>query len=200
MQHSESITKLAVALVEAQAELTNVVESASNPFFKSMYAPLNTVIDHAKPVLTKHGLAIVQGNTPTENGVIVDTMLIHTSGEWIKSELNMPLAKNDPQGAGSAITYGRRYAYSAIIGISSGDDDDANSASNKGGVAKATKQEPINGNGTNGLQNKCQCGQPMVERTVTVKRGTPEEKQVQMLACPKATRENQAEHSKPVWL
>jgi hypothetical protein len=138
MQHSESITKLAVALVEAQAELTNVVESANNPFFKSMYAPLNTVIDHAKPVLTKHGLAIVQGNTPTENGVIVDTMLIHTSGEWIKSELNMPLAKNDPQGAGSAITYGRRYAYSAIIGISSGDDDDANSASNKNGGPKTS--------------------------------------------------------------
>jgi hypothetical protein len=67
-------------------------------------------------------------------------------------------------------------------------------------MVKAGATTRTNGNGTNGLQNKCQCGQPMVERTVTVKRGTPEEKQVQMLACPSATRENQAEHSKPVWL
>jgi hypothetical protein len=63
-----------------------------------------------------------------------------------------------------------------------------------------TRTTPENGAGTNGLQNKCQCGQMFVERTVTVKRGTPEERQAQLLACPNATKENQAEHSKPVWL
>jgi hypothetical protein len=67
-------------------------------------------------------------------------------------------------------------------------------------MAKAGAATHSNGNGTNGLQNKCQCGQMMIERTVTVKRGTPEERQAQLLACPSATRENQAEHSKPIWL
>ena len=77
---------------------------------------------------------MIQGNSiGANNTVIVETILAHESGQWIQSELCMPLAKNDPQGVGSAITYGRRYGLAAIVGIVADDDDDGNAASLKSG-------------------------------------------------------------------
>lgn len=150
MRTSESIGAIAAALALFQAEVDNPKHSADNPFFKSRYTPLNDVINHVRPVLAKHGLAVLQNpqsgepqvieTVEVENGVekkvtrviqsiTVTTRLVHKSGEWIEGEpLSMPAEKITPQGAGSVITYARRYALSAILGIASEGDDDGNSA------------------------------------------------------------------------
>lgn len=136
MKHSESIAKLAPALVAAQAELRAIGKDSVNPHFKNRYASLDAIIEDVRPTLAKHGLAIVQGATTPESdansrvvGFTVETMLVHTSGEWMSSGIPMPLAKPDPQGAGGALTYGRRYSLGALLCLATEDDDDGNAAS-----------------------------------------------------------------------
>lgn len=139
MQKSETIGKLSKALTLVQGELKPASKDSDNPFFKSKYADLNSVWDACREPLAKNGLSVIQGNSVgIDNTVIVETILAHESGEWIQSELCLPLAKHDPQGVGSAVTYGRRYGLAAIVGIVADIDDDGNAASNNG--AKAAKQ------------------------------------------------------------
>lgn len=131
MNKSESIGKLAKSLALVQASLAPAKRDSTNPFFNSTYADLSSVWESCRELLAKHGLSVIQGNSiGANNTVIVETILAHESGQWIQSELCMPLAKNDPQGVGSAITYGRRYGLAAIVGIVA-DDDDGNAASVK---------------------------------------------------------------------
>ena len=148
MNKSESIANLAQALCLFQGEVSNPKNSATNPFFKCKYAPLSEVINTIKPFLSKHGLSILQ--TPSGDGehIIVTTLLMHSSGEWIEGEpLILKADKVTAQGAGSAITYGRRYAISAILGISSEDDDDGNHANgNKEKPDTKSKQENTQSN------------------------------------------------------
>lgn len=125
MQMSEKIDLLAQALVAAQAELKPAPKDSENPFFKSTYADLTTCIATATPVLVKHGLAVSQ-MVDGEGGVT--TILLHKSGQWISGTGRFAPTKNDPQGYASAVTYGRRYGYSAIIGLTT-EDDDGNAAS-----------------------------------------------------------------------
>lgn len=127
MNRSESIAKLSVALVKAHAEIGVVVKGASNPFFKSKYADLASVVEAVKPALLKNEIVVVQGLQDAEGGVAIETMLLHSSGEWISSTLRLPAAKEDAQGYGSACTYGRRYGLMAICGVPA-DDDDGNAA------------------------------------------------------------------------
>jgi hypothetical protein len=87
------------------------------------------VIDAAKKILSENGLSVTQLPSSNSEQVIVTTMLMHSSGQWISDILTLKPTKTDPQGMGSAITYARRYAYSAIIGMSTEEDDDGNSAS-----------------------------------------------------------------------
>ena len=136
MKQSDSIAKLAAALVAAQAELRAVGMDAVNPHFKSKYASLDNIIETIRPTLAKHGLAVVQGTTTPESdasntvrGFTVETMLVHASGEWLTSAIVMPLGKADPQGAGAALTYGRRYGLSALLSLATDEDDDGNAAS-----------------------------------------------------------------------
>jgi hypothetical protein len=125
MQKSEQLNELAKAMSAVQLELRPASKDANNPFFKSKYADLNSVWNACRDLLGKHGLAVIQGNSVGLDGtVIVETILTHSSGQWIQSELALPLAKTDPQGVGSAITYGRRYGLAAIIGIVADEDDD----------------------------------------------------------------------------
>jgi hypothetical protein len=116
------ISKLAEALSKAQLEITGAVKDSSNPFFKSTYADLASVLDAMKP-LNKYGLALIQ--MPIDGGDVVKlvTTLVHSSGEWMQSTYSMRPVKNDPQGIGSCITYMRRYAASAFCGIAQVDDD-----------------------------------------------------------------------------
>lgn len=141
MSHSESIANIAKALAAAQQQFPAVAKTCDNPFYKSKYADLDSIIAGVKEPLAKNGLSFSQLPGAYNDGVIeIATLLMHTSGEWLMSSLQMPVAKADPQGIGSAITYGRRYALQAICGISTEDDDDANSASAPEAIASDAQQ------------------------------------------------------------
>lgn len=130
MLKSDSIENLAKALSKFQSEVKNPANSANNPFFKSKYAPLNEILNDCRPLLSKHGLSVIQSPSGDGVDISITTMLLHESGEWIESDpLTLKAVKADPQGAGSCITYSRRYSLAAILGISSEDDDDGNVAS-----------------------------------------------------------------------
>ena len=122
---SETIGKLAGALAKAQSEMTMVEGNSTNPFFNSKYASLATVLEVAMPALNANEIALVQGNRwdTTNNGFYITSMLMHSSGEWIKSEIRMPIAKKDAHGVGAATTYGRRYLLSSMVGVAQADDD-----------------------------------------------------------------------------
>lgn len=127
---SDEIGQLTAALAAARDEFKPVVKDATNPFFKAKYADLAGVIESTSPALSKNKLAVIQSPRMANGHVIVTTLLAHASGEWIKDELELPTTKYDAQGAGSAITYARRYAYQAIVGVAA-EDDDGNAASEK---------------------------------------------------------------------
>jgi|TARA_X000001382_G_scaffold128658_1_gene118882 hypothetical protein len=120
---SPEIDKLAEALAKAQSELEGAKKESTNPFFKSSYADLHAVIKSAFPHLSKYGLSVSQGNEIVPNAICVTTTLMHASGQWLRSKVKLPLSKVDAQGVGAAITYGRRYGLSAIVGIAQYDDD-----------------------------------------------------------------------------
>lgn len=127
---SETISKIAAALVAFSGEVKSISHDANNPHFKSQYTSLDHMIDETKPILTKHGLTIMQFPGGDGERITVRTMILHTSGEWMESEpLTLKAVKTDPQGAGSAITYARRYSYAAALSLSLGDDDDGNASS-----------------------------------------------------------------------
>jgi hypothetical protein len=137
MNKSDSIKALSAALAKAQASLKNAKNSADNPFYKSKYAPLGDVLDLIRPALASNGLAIVQYPSSEDGKAIsIHTMITHESGEYIDFDpLTLTAEKITPQGAGAAITYGRRYSVSGIFNIASEDDDDGNSLESN----KATK-------------------------------------------------------------
>tara|TARA_R110000765_G_scaffold182893_1_gene288847 strand:- start:567 stop:1094 length:528 start_codon:yes stop_codon:yes gene_type:complete len=128
MNKSDSITELAKALCKAQSEMGGAAKDANNPFFKSKYADLSSVMRVIKEPFANNGLSFVQFPLCDGQSAGVETMLMHESGEWLQSEYLMPLVKKDPQGSGSAITYAKRYALQAMCGIPS-EDDDGNLAS-----------------------------------------------------------------------
>ena len=140
MNKSESIAKLAPALVKAQAAIRAAIKDATNPHFRSKYADLGAVVEAVKPALVANDLTFVQGVMDAENGVAVETMLLHTSGEWISSTLRIPASKQDAQGYGSAITYGRRYGLQSMCGVPA-EDDDGNAAAK--GVASERIENKI---------------------------------------------------------
>lgn len=136
MKTSESLANLGIALAKAQSELKAIHKDSTNPHFRNTYASLDTILESVRPALAKHGLSLVQGATAPhadENGVVrsfvVETMLLHASGEYIINAAVMPLAKADPQGAGGAMTYGRRYGVAALLALATEEDDDGNTAS-----------------------------------------------------------------------
>jgi hypothetical protein len=124
IETSANIANLAKALNAAQGAMTGVHKDGKNPHFKSRYATLENVIDTARPALNQNGLSWTQAPGPLVDGAItVTTMLMHVSGEWLRSDFHMPLAKRDPQSTGSAITYAQRYAMMAMLGLPPTDDD-----------------------------------------------------------------------------
>jgi len=124
MNKSETIGKLAEALSKAQGMMKGAVKDSENPFFRAAYADLASVWDACREPLSKNGLSVTQTTRIADNGEpVIITTLLHSSGEWMSGELLVKPVKNDPQSVGSAITYGRRYALSAIVGIAPEDDD-----------------------------------------------------------------------------
>lgn len=131
MQHSDNIQNLAAALVKFQGEVETVRKTANNPFFRSKYATLAQILDVVRQPLADNGLAVSQ--FPTGEDAIT-TILLHKSGEYIMETSQMSPEKRTPQALGSAITYARRYALSAVLGLNIDDDDDGNAASAKDSV------------------------------------------------------------------
>ena len=126
---SGKVDKLATALAKAQGEIVGARKTSKNPFFKSDYADLFEVLEATRPILSKHGLSIVQTNDGLEiigstAFLHVGTMLMHTSGQWIRSFIPLPIESPvNCHKLGSAMTYGRRYGLSAMVGIAQMDDD-----------------------------------------------------------------------------
>jgi hypothetical protein len=121
---SENIAALSASLAKAQGQIEGAVKGKENPHFKSKYADLSAVWEACRDALTANGLAVIQSPGPIAEGRLeMTTMLVHSSGEWIRGALTIPLGKVDAQAYGSAVTYARRYALAAFVGVSSADDD-----------------------------------------------------------------------------
>jgi len=133
IMQSESIANLAKALSIVQGKLTYAKKDSENPFFKSKYADLESVWDACRDLLSANGLAVVQlPGEYFEGTMALTTIITHSSGEWISQQMSLPVTKPDAQGAGSALTYMRRYALAAVVGVVQADDD--------GNAASAPKQ------------------------------------------------------------
>jgi hypothetical protein len=122
------MNKISAALVKFQSQLKPVAKEAENPFFKSSYADLSSILKAVMPVLTSNGLAVIQPLKVVDDKVILITKLIHESGETIESEMILP-HNSDPQRYGSLITYYKRYQIQALLGINTETDDDCNAVS-----------------------------------------------------------------------
>jgi ERF superfamily len=122
---SESIKEIATALSKAQGQMTGAVKDSENPFFKSKYADLASVVEAIREAFSKNGLSYIQTVEPSEKDEVrVKTILMHASGEWLDCGiLAVPVTKQDAQGFGSALTYARRYSLSAACGVAALDDD-----------------------------------------------------------------------------
>lgn len=123
MERSEQIEQLAGALAAAQGLIENATKDSANPFFKSKYADLAAVWDAIRKPLSENGIAIIQSPSAEESAVTIITLLVHKSGQWIKSTLTVHAKDETPQAVGSAITYARRYALQSITGVAPEDDD-----------------------------------------------------------------------------
>lgn len=144
MKKSDSIKEIAIALNKAQSEMGGAIKGSNNPFFKSKYADLSSVVQAIKQPFANAGLSYVQFPIESSGRIGIETILMHTSGEYISNEFTVQLTKQDAQSAGSALTYCRRYALQAIAGIPS-EDDDGNGAV-KQGASNQNKQAAVDDN------------------------------------------------------
>lgn len=143
IMQSESIANLAKALSIVQGKLTYAKKDSANPFFKSKYADLESVWDACRDLLSANGLAIMQFPGDYVDGIMrLATMITHSSGEWIISEMSMPVAKPDAHSCMAALTYMRRGALAAVVGVVQADDD-GNAASNPQSKPAVVKPKEI---------------------------------------------------------
>ncbi len=142
MNKSDNINELATALAKAQGAMRFAIKDADNPFFKSKYADLSSVVEAIRDALSGNGLSYMQHLHPSEkHEVCVETVLLHASGQWVScGTLTVPVSKHDAQGFGSALTYARRYSLSAAVGVVA-DDDDGNAAAAAAPKAQAPKPQ-----------------------------------------------------------
>lgn len=131
-QEEEMHTReLAAAMAKAFAAIEGAVKGKVNPAFRSKYADLAAVIDAIKPALVENGLWFMQRTQPADGGVVVETVILHASGQSMAcGPLFMPATKQDAQGFGSALTYARRYSLMAAFGVPA-EDDDGNAAAGR---------------------------------------------------------------------
>lgn len=147
MKQSEQINELAGALAKAQGVFELADMDSVNPHFKSKYASLGAVLLAVKKGLAANGLAISQMLVEGEKGLALETTLMHSSGQWLSGTIPVILDKQNMQGLGSAITYAKRYAVAAILGVVADQDDDGEAAdgrlSENHTVKTVTKAEPM---------------------------------------------------------
>jgi len=154
---SEQINELAEALAKAQGEMVGAREDSVNPHLRNKYASLASYIEAARMPLSANGLAFSQIISQGSEGVMLETMLIHSSGQWLQSEVLVDGSSlsnkgvNDIQTLGSALTYFRRYALAAILGISTeSEDDDGQSGGSR--PKQQQHQKPAGNGSTNGKE------------------------------------------------
>lgn len=145
MKRSESITKIAAALMKFNREVETIKRDGTNKITSggvtSKYATLDNIIESIRPKLAEHGLMIIQEPGTEEGTVTLKTTILHESGEWIESDtLQMKPQKTDPQGIGSTITYARRYQLGALLNLATEEDDDGNYGSNRNGGNQGNQQ------------------------------------------------------------
>jgi len=144
MKTSGSIELLATALSAAQGEFPKIEKNRTNSFFKSSYADLEIIIATCKPVLGKYGLAVIQPISFHSDGfLVITTVILHKSGQWLSEELWLRPKSQDVQEIGKVITYGRRYAYQSMVGVVAEDDDDGNSASVANAPVRTANPAPV---------------------------------------------------------
>lgn len=159
MKHSESLVNIAPALARAQAKFGAIHKDATNPFFNSKFASMDNIMTVIRPTLTEEKLAVIQGVTHPETVdgelvcVSISTMVLHESGEWIESDVVLPVGttpieKGKPDRApnahtaSSATSYGRRIGLAAAFALTTDDDDDGNGSS-QGRAKKAPPPPPV---------------------------------------------------------
>lgn len=172
---SPTIGKIAGALAKAQGAMRHALKEADNTHFKSKYADLASVIDAARPALSENGIAVVQRDLPTEApGVIVQTVLLHESGEWIADEgVYVPASKLDAHGYGSARTYARRYGLASVVGVAQ-EDDDGNAAAKSAPKNATRAPEPLTKEQADALVAKLvEGGMSKATATANAKKVTP---------------------------
>ena len=139
MKRSDSISKISAALLKAQKSMATAKKDSANPFFKSKYADLNAIREAVMPALNENGITVLQ----LINGNVVETVLLHESGEYISSETNIVTVKdNDPQAYGSAVSYARRYGLQAALCVGA-EDDDAESVVRPNSQRRTVKKSEI---------------------------------------------------------
>jgi hypothetical protein len=122
---SDDLKDLFTALAKAQGEMRVAGNRSENPFFKSRYADLAEVVNASRPSLSKFGLSVMQRVLPNDDGQnLIHTILGHSSGQFITSLMRVLPIKNDMQSLGSCLTYLKRYAYAALVGVVTSDEDD----------------------------------------------------------------------------
>jgi hypothetical protein len=168
MNKSESIASLAAALVKAQAKIGVALKDKNNPFFKSKYADMSSVVEAIKGPVSENDLAYTQILHDADNAAKVETVILHSSGEWLScGVISVPVSKHDAQGYGSAITYARRYSLSAAFGVVA-DDDDGNAAAAAAPKDVASQVAGAKVTPTSGLREQLQPEQlQKVERTAS---------------------------------
>ena len=133
MNTSENISELAAALCKAQGQMVGAAKAADNPFFKSRYSDLASVMEAIRRPFADNGLSFIQAPSFADGRVSITTRIMHSSGQWMESTLDVPVSKLDAQAVGSAISYGKRYALQSMAGVPSIDDD---------GEAAVSRQTP----------------------------------------------------------
>jgi hypothetical protein len=146
MEKSESIKELSAAMAKFTLALDGAAKDKTNPHFKSKYADLSSVCDAIRTALAGTGLSYVQNSHQFERGAAIETVILHSSGEWLSTGIvPVSMSKGDAQGFGSAMTYARRYSLSMAFGVAP-DDDDGNAAVAKKTPDKTPDSRPINPN------------------------------------------------------
>ena len=145
MNKSSTLVKLSAALVKAQAEMPVVKMNAQNPFLKNKYADLGAVINASRPILAKHGLAIVQTPVSDMDKIGVTTLLVHESWEWLEDTIFIASSNSkgltEAQSAAVVISYLRRYSWSSMLGLYADEDNDAHAPEPKPEKTESQKKQ-----------------------------------------------------------
>ncbi|NFN14640.1 recombinase [Clostridium botulinum] len=172
------------SFIEFQKDFKGMQPDATNPFFKSSYITLDGILETVRPLLAKHGLAVLQEAKGVDGSVTIKTRLVHESGQYYETDIleMKPQKANDPQQMGSCITYSKRYQLSALLGICESVDDDGNAATYGNGKSPNSSK---NDNSTKSY--KCaSCGNEVTEKVA--KFSYSKHKQILCMDCQKKSK------------